>query len=93
MIYSKLKFKLSKEVIYKNLLRTLKPGQKIIVFILFKGVNKKLRVVSYTGTVSWFSKNSLKSILVLQQSMFKYQYTFQLNINCLNLFNFKLLDA
>jgi hypothetical protein len=91
MFNTNLKLVLCKKIIYKNLLKKIKPGQKILIILLFKGVNKKLRVTSYTGVISQFSKNNFKSVLFLHQSIFKYRFVFRLNVNSLNLFNFKLL--
>lgn len=77
-----------KKAIYLNFLKNVKPGQELTVFLLTRGVNRNMRIVSYTGLVLFLHKNKTNSCVIFKTSAYNYKLAFLVRINSINLLRF-----
>jgi hypothetical protein len=77
-----------KKSIYIDFLKNIKPGQQLTIFLLTRGVNRNMRVVSHTGLVLSLCKDKTSSRVIFKKSIYNYKLSFLVRVNSLNLLRF-----
>jgi hypothetical protein len=73
---------------YADFLKNIKPGQQITVFLLGRGVNRNMRIISHTGFALFVNRSKSNSHIIFKKSVYNYRLTFLVRINSLNLLRF-----